>query len=102
MHKWVEHLTHTNIHISPEEEIPQGWDRAICEENKTQHPKQNNHASAKVEGILQPNLKTFKIFIKSHFISLQMGVVDYQEAQAFVSGIQIQPLENKTLFYSWF
>ena len=30
MHKWLEHLTHTNIHISPEEEIPQGWDRAIC------------------------------------------------------------------------
>lgn len=36
MHKWVEHLTHTNIHISPEEEIPQGWDRAIWVD-KTEH-----------------------------------------------------------------
>lgn len=36
MHKWLEHLTHTNIHISPEEEIPQGWDRAICV-RKTEH-----------------------------------------------------------------
>lgn len=30
MRKWLQHLTHTNIHISPEEEIPQGWDRAMC------------------------------------------------------------------------
>lgn len=30
MHNWLEHLTHTNIHISPVEEIPQGWDRAMC------------------------------------------------------------------------
>lgn len=43
MHKWLEHLTHTNIHISPEEKNPQGWDRAIClgqtehKENRPQH-----------------------------------------------------------------
>lgn len=35
MHKWLEHLTHTNIHISPEEDIPQGWDGAICEGKNT-------------------------------------------------------------------
>lgn len=45
IHKWLERLTHTNIHISPEEEIPQGWDRAICvwqtehRENRPQHKK---------------------------------------------------------------
>lgn len=60
MHKWVEHLTHTNIHISPEEGIPQGWDGAICVENKTQHSKENKHMSAKVEGILQPDKPPLK------------------------------------------
>lgn len=30
MHKWLERLTHTNIHISWAEKIPQGFDRAIC------------------------------------------------------------------------
>lgn len=30
MHKWLERLTHTNIHISRAEKIPQGLDRAIC------------------------------------------------------------------------
>lgn len=44
MHKWVEHLTHTNIHISQEEEIPQGWDRAICVW-KTEHSIQKENSA---------------------------------------------------------
>lgn len=44
MHKWLEHLTHTNIHISLEEKIPQGWDGAICV-RQTEH-KENRPQSA--------------------------------------------------------
>lgn len=55
LHKWVERLTHTNIHISPEEEIPQGWDGAICvwqrehKENRAQHIQKKKKKGSKAE-----------------------------------------------------
>lgn len=47
MHKWLEHLTHTNIHISLEEKIPQGWDGAICV-RQTEH-KENRPQSERTQ-----------------------------------------------------
>lgn len=83
MHKWLEHLTHTNIHISPEEEIPQGWDRAICVW-KTEHSiqRKTDHStkiSSKAEEIFTTTTgrttfrwnKTFRI--ESHHIPLDVG-----------------------------
>lgn len=44
MHKQLQRLTHTNIHISPEEEGPQGPHGAICVENR-QHTHEGRKMS---------------------------------------------------------
>lgn len=47
MHKQLQRLTHTNIHISPEEEGPRGPHGAICVENRqnTQKGRKMSHLS---------------------------------------------------------
>lgn len=47
MHKRLQRLTHTNIHISPEEEGPRGPHGAICVENRqhTQKGRKMSHLS---------------------------------------------------------
>lgn len=47
MHKRLQRLTHTNIHISPEEEGPRGLHGAICVENRqhTQKGRKTPHLS---------------------------------------------------------
>lgn len=61
MHKWLEHLTHTNIHISLEEKIPQGWDGAICV-RKTEHKEKQTteHARTQKSVQMQKNVLTIQ------------------------------------------
>ena len=48
MHNWLEHLTHTNIHIRREEAIPQGGDGAICG-GQTNHSRQRKHKQGRLD-----------------------------------------------------
>lgn len=48
MHKRLQRLTHTNIHISPEEEGPQGLHGAICVENR-QHTRREKNVTLEQE-----------------------------------------------------
>lgn len=49
MHKWLQRLTHTNIHISTEEDIPQGRDGAICVMQSEHKENSTKQISSKVE-----------------------------------------------------
>lgn len=48
-HKWLQRLTHTNIHISTEEDIPQGRDGAICVMQSEHKENRTKQISSKVE-----------------------------------------------------
>lgn len=75
MHKWLERLTHTNIHISWAEKIPQGFDRAICV-RQTGH-KENTHAHehtcAHTEGMTALRLSVTWLQSHGHGITADKG-----------------------------
>lgn len=97
MHKWLEHLTHTNIHISPEEEIPQGWDRAICVW-KTEHSIQRKtdhrtkiYLNDRAERILRGPQGCQHLGELSHDLSVMSAIKGYHIS-----------LHVRTYRYSWY
>lgn len=60
-HKWLQRLTHTNIHISTD--IPQGRDEAICVMQRERKENSTKHINSKVE-----NNKYLTTFRRHHLI----------------------------------